>query len=396
MFILPTIEDAGDISGKRVLLRLDLNVPVQNGVIKNSFRLDKIIPTINLLRLKKAKIIAFSHITKNKDYDSLSPMWNYLEEFFPIKFSKTYFTEEANAMVANLKDGEVLLFENIRINPEEDANDMEFAKKLANYGHIFINEAFSESHRKQASIIQLPKLLPHYAGPLFVSEMENLSKAFSPAHPFLFILGGAKFETKLPLIKKFLKSADTVFVGGALATNIFKEKGYEVGTSLVSDGDFGIKEMFANPKLKYPIDVTVKKSDGSVVFKNTNEIEVDDYISDCGPKTIEMLKELADKAEFILWNGPFGNYEVGFKDGTEQLAKIISQRTAPTPQPSMLEVGESAVNVGSETIVGGGDTLAAIQSLGVLDKFSFVSTAGGAMLDFLANETLPGIETLIM
>ena len=214
MIKLLTIEDAGDITGKKIILRSDLNVPVSDGKITNSFRIDKMIPTLDLLRQKGAKVLLFSHITKNKDYDSLYPMFDYLNGFLPVKFCKTYFTKEADGMIADMKDGDILLFENIRMNSGEDANDIEFAKKLSSYGDIFINEAFSESHRKQASILFLPQFLPHYAGPLFLEEVSNLSKVFQPKHPFVFILGGAKFETKLPLIKKYLDRADTVFVAG--------------------------------------------------------------------------------------------------------------------------------------------------------------------------------------
>jgi len=380
MMRLPTIEDAGKLEGKRVLVRFDLNAAVAHGTVVDSFRLDKAISTFDLLRQKKAKVIALSHISVGKGYDSLRPMLDYLNGFFPIKFCPTYFTKEADSMVAELKDDEVLLFENIRMNAGEDENDMEFAKKLAQYGDIFVNEAFSESHRKQASIVLLPTLLPHYAGPLFLEEVENLSKCFSPSHPFLFILGGAKFQTKLPLIQKFLRSADTIFVGGALANDIFKARGFEVGTSLVSNNkngtNFNIGELLTSKKFTYPIDVTVKKPDGSIEFRDADKFVIDEYIGDVGPQTIEKLKEVADKAKFILWNGPLGNYELGFKDKTEQLADILS-------------------HTGAETIIGGGDTLAAIQSLNILEKFSFASTAGGAMLDFLAHETLPGIEVLL-
>lgn len=380
MFNLKSIEDAGDIAGKRVLLRLDLNDEVRDGKMLTTFRLDKIIPTIDLLRQKKAKIIAFSHISKSEDNNTLRPMWDYLNGFFPVKFSATYFTNEAENLISEMNDSETILFENIRINAGEDENDVEFAKKLAAYGDIYINEAFSESHRKQASIVELPKFLPHYAGPLFINEIEHLSKAFSPKHPFLFVLGGAKFGTKVPLIKKFLNIADDVFVGGALATDIFKQKGFEIGTSLVSPDkdikDFGVEELIQNNKLEYPQDVNIKKIDDTKEFKESDKIEPDEYIGDVGPQTLENLKNLVSKAKLILWNGPLGNYESGFTEATEQLAKIISTS-------------------GVESIVGGGDTLASIQKLDLLDKFSFVSTGGGAMLDFLANETLPGIEALI-
>ncbi len=372
---LPIIADAGDIRGKRVLLRLDLNTPVADGKITDTYRIDKVIQTIDHLHLAGARVIIIAHI-ETKENPTLLPVWHYINGFLPLKFCPTYFTPDSHDRVDELKDGEIMMFENIRMNPGEKINDPRFAQKLAAYGDIYINEAFSVSHRPHASVVGLPALLPHYAGPLFVEEVENLSKAFSPSHPFVFILGGAKFETKLPLIEKFLRSADTVFVGGALANNVFKEKGYELGVSLVSEGEFGIKDMLSNPKFIYPIDVTARKADGTVEIVDASAVQSGDYIADCGPKTIVLLKEQIAQAKFVLWNGPVGNYEIGFTDKTEQLAEIMSQST-------------------SETIVGGGDTLSAIQSLGVMDKFSFVSTAGGAMLDFLANETLVGIQALM-
>jgi phosphoglycerate kinase len=374
MFNLQTIDDAGNIEGKKVLLRLDLNTPIEDGRITDTYRIDKVITTIDTLRLKKAKVIIIAHI-ETKENPTLLPVWDYLSGFMHLKFCPTYFTKEADQMVSELEEGEVLLFENVRMNAGEKKNDPEFTEKLSKYGDIYVNDAFSVSHRPHASIIGLPKILPHYAGPLLMEEVKNLSKSFAPEHPFLFILGGAKFDTKLPLIQKFLKTADSVFVGGALATNILKEKGFEIGKSLLSDGEFGIGEMLKDSKFKYPTDVTVKNDEGVISIKKTDSVLPDEYIADCGPETIEMLKSEVKTAKFVLWNGPLGNYEIGFKDKTEQLAEVLAES-------------------GAETVVGGGDTLSAIQSMGVMEKFSFVSTAGGAMLDFLANETLPGIEAL--
>lgn len=367
-----------DLEGKFVLARFDLNAAITNGKVSNDFKLEKVIPTFDFLRQKRAKILAFSHISKDKGYDSLLPVFDYLNGFFPVKFCKDYFTPEAVAMVADLKDGEVLLFENIRKNPGEDENDMEFAKKLSAYGDIYLNEAFSESHRKQASIVLLPSLLPHYGGLLFRQEVQNLSKVFRPERPFIFILGGAKFDTKLPIIKKYLEKADYVFVGGALANNFFGALGFELGTSIVSEGDFDLREMINNKKLILPNDVTVTKPDGSVSFKIPDTVATDECIVDVGPKTIEQIKNLVSDAKTILWNGPLGNYEIGFGDKTEQLAEIVAEATKN----------------GAESIVGGGDTIASINKLGLADSFSFISTGGGAMLDYLVDETLVGIEAL--
>lgn len=372
MIKLKTIEDVGNLQGKRVLLRLDFNAPVEDGKVKDSYRLDKAINTIDLFRHKKAKVIIISH-TESKENNSLLSSWDYLNGFLPIKFSPTFFTKESDEMVSNLKDGEVLLFENIRINKEEKENDLVFAEKLSKYGDIFVNDAFSVSHRKHASIVGIPKFLPTYFGPLFVEEVKNLSYAFNPEHPFLFILGGAKFSTKIPLIQKFLPLADHIFIGGALANDIFKAKGFEIGKSLVADEDFGIEKIIENKKIVYPSDVVVLDKENKKINKQLSEIEKDYYIGDVGEETLTNLKSLISKAKFVLWNGPTGNFEIGFKEMTEETAKALADS-------------------GATVITGGGDTVASLKELNILDKFTFVSTAGGAMLDFLANETLPGIE----
>ena len=376
-FMIKYIDEVENLKGVRVLLRLDLSVPAENGKLGTTFQIDRVLKTIDFLRSKEAQTIIISHAEDNGD-GSLLPMSDYLNGFFPVEYSPTYFTPEAIDKLLKMEDGGVLLFGNLRDNPGEKANDPEFAKKLAQMADIYVNDAFSVSHRKHASIVGVPQLLPHYGGLLLRDEIENLSKVFNPNHPFVFLLAGAKFETKLPIIKKYLDKADKVFVGGALSTDIYKEKGFEIGKSLVSEGDFGISELLQNPKLLFPIDVTVTKSDGSVSFKKSNEISADETIVDAGPQTISDLKNILADAKTVVWNGPLGNYELGFADKTEQLAELI------------VEVTKS----GAESIVGGGDTLASIEKLGLNQKFSFVSTGGGAMLDFLVNETLPGIDAL--
>ncbi len=368
----------GDLKGKFVLLRLDLNVPIVDGQVANAYRIERAIPTIDYLREHEAKIIIIAH-TESEGNMSLMPVAQYLNGFYKVDFCPTYFNAIAIDKIANMEDKGILLFENLRMNPEEKANDPEFAKKLSQMADLYVDDAFGAMHRKHASIVGVPEFLPHYGGLLIKQEIENISKAFNPEKPFLFILGGAKFDTKLPLIKKYLDIADYVFVGGALSNDVFKEKGFEVGTSLVTIGDFGIKEMLDNPKFIYPVDVSVRKSDGSVEIKDADKVSSDEYIGDVGPKTIEILKELVEKSKTVVWNGPLGNYEQGFKDKTEELAKIIMDQTR-----------EEKI----ESIVGGGDTLASIDIAEFEHGFSFVSTGGGAMLDYLVNETLPGIESL--
>ncbi len=266
------------------------------------------------------------------------------------------------------------MMENLRRYEGEETNDGTFAQDLSRFGEIYVNEAFSCSHRSHASIVGVPKYIPGFMGLQFEEEIKNLSEAFHPEHSFLFILAGAKFSTKLPLVEKFLTLADDVFIGGALANDLFKQKGYEIGKSLVSEGDLDLSVIVKHPKTLLPTDVTVE-DEGKISLKSPDTVSREDKITDAGPKTDEMLKEKIKKAKFILWNGPLGQYEKGFKEPTFTLARIIAES-------------------GVKAIVGGGDTLATIRELNLFDKFFFVSTGGGAMLDFLANETLPGIVAL--
>lgn len=368
-----TISEAELKPGSRVLVRLDCNVPIAKGIIQDDFRLKSAMQTLNFLREHQCKIIIVSHL-ENKENTSLAPVAEYFKKYMSVQFVTDPFSAEGQDQLATLSNGEVGFIENIRNWSEEKNNDQAFAEKLASLADVYVNEAFSVSHREHASIVGVPKFLPHYAGFSFANEVRALSKAFSPVHPYLFVLGGAKFETKMPLIKKFLNLADTVFVGGALVNDLLKAKGYEIGDSVCSDKDYGFAELLNNPKILLPEDVRVQAGDEKIVRKVT-EVQPTEKIYDIGPETDKHLASEVAKAKMILWNGPVGFCEMGFADGTNSLAKAIAES-------------------GAESIVGGGDTLAAIGKLKLDDKFTFLSTAGGAMLDFLANETLVGIEAL--
>ncbi len=362
-----TLNDIGDIHGVSVLLRLDFNVPIRDGKVVDDYRIRKSLPTINTLREKGAKVIIISHI--EGESDSLKPVYNHLKDILPISFCEDC-VENGGECVSVLNPGDVLLCENIRLYDGEKKNDENFTKKLSALATIYVNDAFSVSHRKHASIVGVPKFLPGYIGLQFEEEIKKLSTAFNPEHPFLFILGGAKFDTKLPLVEKFLALADTVFIGGALANDFYKAQGLNVGVSLISEGA-DITHFVGNSKILLPTDVVI----GTKAIKKPDEITDEEKILDAGPGTLQVLKDIISQAKFILWNGPLGNYENGFTGPTLELAKIISESSA-------------------YSVVGGGDTLAAIASLGIEDKFGFISTAGGAMLDFLAHETVPGLEAL--
>jgi len=371
---MKSIEQVKDLRGKRVLLRLDLNVPMANGKVVDDFRIKSIMPTIDFLHDAGAKTIILSH-AEGKGGETLKPVADYfLDKRVPITFISKYFTVASQKTLDDMKDGEVVLFESLRVNKGEKENDADFAEKLASMGDIYVNDAFPVSHRKHASIVGIPKFLPSYFGSVFIREVKNLSEAFNPEKPFLFILGGAKFDSKMPLIQKFLPSADFIFVGGALANNFFKELNFEIGQSLVSEGNFHLPALLKSQKVFIPIDVVVA-SGKDIQTKSAHEVTAKETIWDLGSESLVQLSELVSKAKFILWNGPLGNYEEGFSEGTKKLAEIIS-------------------NAKAKSIVGGGDTVAAIESLHLEKKFTFISTGGGAMLDFLVNETMPGIEAV--
>lgn len=367
-----TLKDLPDIGGVPVLVRLDLNVPVQNGRVMDDYRLKKSLPTISFLRQKGAKIVILSHIEGGTD--SLKPIFDQLKKSTPISFCQDVLKSGQEA-VASLKDSEVLLCENLRMYEGEKNNDQEFAKKLAALGKFFVNDAFPVSHRAHASIVSLPKFLPSFAGLQFEEEVKNLSMCFNPPHPFLFILGGAKFETKLPLVQKFLPLADKIIIGGAVATDIMRAQGMEMGVSLVSKTKLDLSSYLKNEKIILPVDLVVESQNGMGELREVAGIGKNEKIVDIGPRSVEIFKNLISEAKMILWNGPFGRYEDGFKKPT-------------------LEIAEAVASSGAKSVVGGGDTLAAISELGLENKFTFVSTAGGAMLDFLAHGTLVGLEAL--
>lgn len=370
---MKSIKEIGDVRGKRVLVRVDWNIPpAEQANVSTELRIKKSLSTIEHLRSAGAKVVLISHA--DREEDTLKPIYEGLKDALKLKFAPDVLGPKTDELVRKLDDGEVLLIENLRKNPGEKENNERFAAELAKYGHVFINEAFAASHREHASIVGVTKFLPSYAGLGFIEEIEVLSRAFYPKRPFLFILGGAKFDTKLPLIDKFLHIADNVFVGGALAHNFFIEQGLEIGTSLYQEGDFNLKDKLDTGKIYLPEDVLIKNADKAHIVM-PNEVAKGDKIVDAGPNTLLRLKEMIGKSASILWNGPLGYYEDGFKKSTIELASAMAECEA-------------------ETILGGADTWAAIEELGLLDKFSFVSTGGGAMLEFLAKGTLPGIEAL--
>ena len=302
-----------------------------------------------------------------------------LSKFVGVKFVDQVIGSKVTDAVAQMKEGEIILLENLRKEGGEKGCDKNFAESLAKLADIYVNEAFPVDHREDASIVLLPKLLPSYAGLQLQEEVNNLSRAFKkPEHPFLFILGGVKFSTKIPLIEKYLKLADDVFIGGALGDDFLKTKGYEVGVSLVSDDSYGIEKFIKDPKLVLPVDVVVKSGD-TFISKKVSEVAKDEVILDIGSESVKKLAELVKNSKLILWNGPLGKYEAGGGGATKEILKLIAESKA-------------------ESIIGGGDLVSVLSSLEPrsykLKPNLFVSTGGGATLDFLANGTLPGIKAL--
>lgn len=329
---------------KRILLRVDFNVPIKNSKIADDFRILSHLPSINYYLKKGFQIVLISHLEQNGKILSFNPIRKFLG-----KKLKTLSVQAGK---------KVILLENLRLNPGEKKNDLSFAKKLARLGDVFINDAFSASHRRHASIVSLPKLLPSQFGPLFKKELKELSKAFKPKHPFLLVIAGNKFETKEPLISKFLPKADYVFIGGALANTFLKARGCDVGKSLVENVKIP-KNILWHKKIILPVDFNIKNG----------------VIYDSGPATALMLENLAKKSKFILWNGTLGLCEKGFDFGTKSFIESLKKSKA-------------------YKIAGGGDTISAIHKFGLQKNFDFISTAGGAMLGFLAIGTLPGIGAI--
>jgi len=351
-----SIRDAGNLKGKRVLVRVDFNLPITNGVVEDDFRIQKALPTIKFLIDSGALVTLVTHLGKDGT-ESLEPI---KKRFFEL---------------SGIPESQINFFDNVRKYKGEEENDVEFAKVLAESADIYVNEAFPVSHREHASIVGVPKILPSYAGFQLEEEVKNLSRAFeAPEHPFLFILGGAKFSTKIPLMEKYLELADHVFVGGALADDFIKARGYEIGESLVSKESFGIEKFMNNPKLILPVDVKVR-SLCELVNDKISEVGKDETILDIGDETIKKLEPIIKEAKFILWNGPLGKFEDGGAEGTKKILKLVAESNA-------------------ESILGGGETVVLVRDAKMEDKFTFVSTGGGATLDFLVHGTLPGIKAL--
>lgn len=374
------VKDIPHLENIPVLVRASLNVPIANGRVESDFRLRQALPTIEYLRSRHAKVVLLGHIG-DKGTETLEPVFDALKKYIPgITFCSVATGAVARAAVRELPPGGVLLLENLRRNAGEMRNDMLFARELAELGDVFVNDAFDVCHRRHASVVGIPEYLPSYAGLQVLKEVTELSAALTPMSPSLAILGGAKFSTKEPVLTKLLERYDRVFVGGALANDFMIARGFSVGMSLVSKNpdQLALNTILKHPKLMLPLDEVVAEVDAGPADSQVvalHQVPQRSAIRDDGPQTVAALATLAGKAKTILWNGPLGLYEKGFTDATHALARALAASDA-------------------RTILGGGDTVAAVEELGIADRFSFISTGGGAMLDYLASGTLPGIDAL--
>lgn len=370
-----TLNDMGDIRGKRVLVRSELNTPIENGVVTDAYRVENAVPTLQWLKDKGARVIVVAHLGRNPE-DSLAPVHEVLKTFIPeARFVADLVGDEAKKAVENLQDGEVLLLENVRSHAGEKENSAEFSQALASLADLYVDDAFGNAHRSDASMVGVPARLPSFAGLLMERELTELAKGLNPESPSLFILGGAKFETKEPLLEAILPRYDTIFIGGALANDFLKAEGLEVGTSLISEGTEKIKELLESGKLLLPVDAVVEEEGGAVITKTVEHILPTDKIVDVGPESITELGMRIAKAKCILWNGPLGMYEGGYTQSTEHTAQLIADASG-------------------HAIVGGGDTVACIRDAKLEEKIGFLSTGGGAMLDYLVDGKLPAVEAL--
>lgn len=367
------ITDLTDLRGKRVIVRASLNIPLENGLIRNAFRLKRALPTLRYLHEQGAKTIIIGHIGR-KPEETLKPIFDALEKDFPIHWGGVITSDTFKDRALLIAEGAFLMAENLRQDEREEENDIEFATYMAQFGDVYVNDAFAEAHREHASLSALAKLLPAYAGLNLLQEVQELQKVMVPHHPSLFMLGGAKFETKMPLVEKYLDVYDNVFIAGALANDVFKALGYEVGESLVSDVSIAGAAFLKSEKLIIPVDVMVQGPNG-IRTCVPDKVRPDEKIYDCGAATTALLATYIEKAATILWNGPFGNYEAGFKESTETTMKNLAASHA-------------------FSVVGGGDTVAAIEELGLNDKIGFVSIGGGAMLTYLEDGRTPVLDLL--
>ena len=392
---MKNIKDQENLSQKKVLLRVDLNVPLKKGLIADETRIDKILPVIKFLIKKKSKIIIISHVGRPKGiFDktlSLKPICENLEKKInkKIKLLKdNIFELKKDNLFKNAKD-QIVFLENIRFYEEEEKNDSKFAEHLASFADFYVNDAFSCSHRPHASVSKITEFLPSFAGLQLETEINALKKITTEIKkPITCIIGGSKISTKIAIINNLIPKFDNIIIVGAMANNIISFKGNKIGKSIKEENcESAIKKIFETVrnhscKITFPEDVFVgtKLDDSSKTIRELNDIKDEELILDIGPKTIKKIKNIIETSKTVLWNGPAGFFEnPNFADGSYEIANAIIKKNR---------------NNSIYSVVGGGDTVALINQINAIQDFNFVSTAGGAFLEYLEGKELPGIKAL--
>ncbi len=387
---ISSLKKIKNLKGKTVFLRVDFNVPIEKGKIEDDYRIKAGTETIRFLLERGARLVIASHLGEPEGYDaaaSLRPVVARLKRILkhPVKFLPEAVGPKTAAAVKALKPGEIAMLENLRFNEGEYKNDKKFAASLAALADIYVNDAFAVCHRDQASVSAIKKYLPSYAGLLLEKEITALNRILKPKKPLVIIMGGAKIKTKAPLISKLYPAASHILIGGALANNFFKFQGLEIGKSVNDDdSDQYIKKFFKGKKLIskiiLPQDVVVKTRDGRAKVVAPSEVRASDMILDIGPATIASFAALIKKANTLAWNGPMGKFEeASFKHGTLAIAYLIASRSSGR----------------AYGVVGGGETVEALDLTKMAKYVDWVSTAGGAMMAYLSGAKLPGLKKII-
>ncbi|MGC4026123.1 MAG: phosphoglycerate kinase [Mesorhizobium sp.] len=391
-----TLDDIGDVKGKRVLVRVDLNVPMENGKVSDLTRIERVAPTILELSDKGAKVVLLAHFGRPKDGPdpalSLEPIARAASDVFgrPVAFVSDCIGEKAQGAIFSLNSGDILLLENTRFYKAEEKNDPEFTKKLAADGDIFVNDAFSAAHRAHSSTEGLAHLLPAYAGRTMQAELEALEKGLgNPVKPVVAIVGGAKVSTKIDLLMNLVKKVDALVIGGGMANTFLAARGVNVGKSLCEHDlaatakQIMIEAASAGCAIILPSDAVVArefKAGAPSEVVGVDAVPADAMILDVGPKTVAAISDWIDRAATLVWNGPLGAFEIEpFDKATVAAAKHAASRT---------KAGKLV------SVAGGGDTVAALNHAGVADDFTYVSTAGGAFLEWMEGKPLPGVDVL--
>jgi len=389
-----TLDDA-DVKNKRVLLRVDLNVPMENGRVSDTTRIERMTPTITEIADKGGKVILISHFGRPKGRnpkDSLKPVTAAVADIIgrPVAFAEDCIGEQAEIAVNAMKSGDILCLENTRFHAGEEKNDPAFAAALAKLGDLWVNDAFSAAHRAHASTEGLGHNLPAYAGRSMQAELDALQKALeTPQRPVAAIVGGAKISTKLDLLGNLIAKIDVLIIGGAMANTFLAAQGKNVGKSLCEDElagtarDILAKAQARDCEIVLPVDVVVaKKFEANAPSRvvDVDHVRADEMILDIGPRSVEYAVSVLARAKTLVWNGPFGAFEMEpFDNGTVAVAEAAAELT---------QAGHLV------SVAGGGDTVAALNAAGVTERFTYVSTAGGAFLEWMEGKALPGVEIL--